>query len=204
MTIEERKGIVSVKSGFCPPSLIIDSADWKLLTTNCIYAWRREESWMYIGSSTNGIGRILNHDLIDLNEMKSSDLVYVWYFPTFTQKRLLELELALINKLQPLYNKTGTNKGEANKKVKEERNFTLATEQLAEYLKKNKNSQVIPVSKVKGLITPRRTLYHWAKEGKHPEIFPIFGGILFIDLTKYHRVIRQDWRERRIRNLARP
>jgi hypothetical protein len=54
-----------------------------------------------------GFARILDHDRIKIRELRNTDEVVYWFFNGITRLELLTIELAVIRKFQPLYNKSG-------------------------------------------------------------------------------------------------
>ncbi len=50
-------------------------------------------------------------------------------------------------------------------------------------------SNLIRVSKAKGLLFKPQTFYKWFHLGKYPEIFVKLSGALFVDLDKLEKLI---------------
>ena len=91
----------------CPLTNVFDKIDIKIMTGSCIYGWKRGDKWLYIGSSENGLRRILdrNHGILDIPDcLYSNDKLYVWYFPWMDKKQLQNLENLIIKAYIPDYN----------------------------------------------------------------------------------------------------
>ena len=77
----------------------------------CIYGWRDENGWLYIGKSfLSGFSRITTHISEKNNqlykEIKDDYQVFIWLFPNIEESELLYLERRLIFELQPELNVT--------------------------------------------------------------------------------------------------
>lgn len=85
----------------------------------CVYAWRRGAEYLYIGSSSRGIGRLLSaHHVIDKAEkVRDSDVFEFWWFdigqpdehnvwPRAPIDQWLTFESSMIQRHKPKYNVT--------------------------------------------------------------------------------------------------
>jgi hypothetical protein len=73
---------------------------------NCVYTWRRNGTWLYIGASSCGTYRIQSHEYITTRNIKIGDAIY-FYFLDLPWEDELAQETRLINKYNPVYNING-------------------------------------------------------------------------------------------------
>jgi hypothetical protein len=87
--------------------MIFTDGSLKELTKTCIYGWKNETEWLYIGMSVTRIFRVINHDRTqDFTNIEDSDHIFLWFLPNTSKKDLREIEKELIYLLKPKYNKT--------------------------------------------------------------------------------------------------
>jgi hypothetical protein len=73
-------------------------------SSNCVYAWKRKEEWLYIGFSTHGLTRPFAHNTINhIEKVQPQDQLICWAFENKFDAQLKEMELILTHK--PKYNK---------------------------------------------------------------------------------------------------
>lgn len=72
----------------------------------CVYGWRRDGEWLYIGFSTRGIHRAMDsyHTAFGTYEVLESDSIYFWSPDNMGVERLKLLEEVLIKELKPKFN----------------------------------------------------------------------------------------------------
>lgn len=85
-------------------SAILTGGEVRNLLSRCVYAWQREEEWLYVGQTTNGVARFGNHHAITRDRLLDSDRIVLWHVATEPEALLLEAEL--IDRYSPLYNRT--------------------------------------------------------------------------------------------------
>ena len=69
----------------------------------CVYAWRRNGQWLYVGQSVRGLSRLGGHHAVSLNDILPTDELLMWHVDHAERIRL-EAELIVVNR--PLYNRT--------------------------------------------------------------------------------------------------
>ena len=74
----------------------------RLRTSSLVYAWRRDDWWLYVGATRNGFARFSGHNVI--RDIQERDLLYVWYVTNHLS--LFALERAIIGAFSPRYNKS--------------------------------------------------------------------------------------------------
>lgn len=74
--------------------------------TPCIYAWKREDTWLYIGASKCGFSRVFNnkHHIFNKLGVRDTDKILIWFFNNLTVQELFNFEALLISEYKPLYN----------------------------------------------------------------------------------------------------
>lgn len=87
----------------------------------CVYGWKRQEEWLYIGFSTRGLMRLLeqNHNAFGTFKLEDADEIYIWSPDNISIERLKLIEEALIKELQPTLNRDLT-KHKNRKSIKRE------------------------------------------------------------------------------------
>lgn len=75
----------------------------KLKSHAFVYAWKRDDQWLYAGCTHSGFSRIETHNII--KDIQEKDCLYIWY-PS-NRMFLLKYEKLVIDELQPYYNKRG-------------------------------------------------------------------------------------------------
>lgn len=70
----------------------------------CLYAWKRKDQWLYIGSSQNGTYRLRGHHIINKVSFQEGDVINVYFLNTISDEELQWHEYNLIEKYRPLYN----------------------------------------------------------------------------------------------------
>ena len=93
------------------PDTEIDGLSFNTWCGSCVYAWKRGDRYLYIGSSSRGLSRPLCHSVIGVAErVQDSDIVEAWFFeeeyPESGLPQFLLFEAAMINRHRPLYNVT--------------------------------------------------------------------------------------------------
>lgn len=102
-----------------PPDVSIVAQSVLPYLDYCVYAWKRGDEYLYIGSGGRGICRLLGgHHVIDKAEdVQDSDVFEFWWFdmgkpdeegfwPNEPLTKWLEFESAMIRKHRPRYNVT--------------------------------------------------------------------------------------------------
>ena len=69
----------------------------------CVYAWRRNGEWLYVGKSVNGLGRLGNHQVIGACRVRPHDDLLIFRVAKIDD--LAPLEANLIKANRPRYNK---------------------------------------------------------------------------------------------------
>jgi Nuclease subunit of the excinuclease complex len=77
---------------------------FRRFTSNIVYIWKRAEHILYVGSSQNGLHRVLNgkHHVIGIKHIQDDDVFEIRYCSSIENAR--ELEQKLIDEYRPLYN----------------------------------------------------------------------------------------------------
>ena len=72
--------------------------------TPAVYAWKRGDKWLYIGSTYCGMNRLTDtkHDVLSKQEIRATDTILIMYNLTLFQARRLESKL--IKEHKPKYN----------------------------------------------------------------------------------------------------
>lgn len=92
---------------FKKPNLKLSGAKWKTLITPCIYAWKRESEFLYIGASSTGVARALfQHHVIGKREPVRSGDEFLFIFGE--PPEIFIKESQLIEKFKPKYNVAAT------------------------------------------------------------------------------------------------
>lgn len=100
---------------------------WSIFTRPCIYGWSRYQvGFLYIGSSMNGIGRVLckEHHVIGIRDaVLPGDTISLFFPPIKDEKELRNVEKLYIRRLNPAYNtiRYSTVESMENELVEEER-----------------------------------------------------------------------------------
>lgn len=82
------------------PDRIIPGTDYREAKRELVYAWKRGNEYLYIGSTSSGYGRFLNHNVLDIfDTVLDSDEIHVWY-----PDDIILFEQILIKKFQPKFN----------------------------------------------------------------------------------------------------
>jgi len=104
-------------SGNC---LVLTGEKYNSYLVPCIYGWRDEDNWLYIGKSVCGAFNRLTAHRYDKKEINDSCQIFIWFFPEVSDMQLHLLEKQLIWELNPLYNKVGTPRiAERNRLIRE-------------------------------------------------------------------------------------
>lgn len=85
----------------------LSGREFKIATGPCLYGWKRGQSWLYIGQSSNGLKRIMDkrHQALGVHPIEDDDQIFIWHLPRAKNKHILLLiEEALIGYYKPLYN----------------------------------------------------------------------------------------------------
>jgi hypothetical protein len=84
--------------------LAISGSVYNKYNSNCVYAWKRGDEWLYVGTSSKGLSRLFGHTTIDIVEkVQDNDEIIVWLHEDSFQAQLDEVELIL--KYTPKHNK---------------------------------------------------------------------------------------------------
>jgi len=88
----------------------IDVDTWIGLTRTCVYAWVRDNKFLYIGSSARGIIRLENHLVVGrVEDFEPNDrLLFTWVDSLHDAR---QLEKKLIVKYKPKWNGSFTGRG---------------------------------------------------------------------------------------------
>lgn len=81
----------------------------------CIYGWKNDKGWLYIGKSLFGLLRILQH--ATNGKISDNDIIFIWFLPNTTDDELKKVEKILLVELQPKYNGTNTKKNKTYKGI---------------------------------------------------------------------------------------
>ena len=80
---------------------------------DCIYAWKRDGKYLYIGASTRGLNRPLCHSVIDtVEDVRDGDSIELWFFEGLEHPKnggtypLYVMEREMIRRHRPPYNIT--------------------------------------------------------------------------------------------------
>lgn len=76
------------------------------LRTPCLYTWRRNGQWLYVGASMHGTKRLNQHHIINIASFIPGDIINIFIMSMpITWDELQTKEYYLIKKHKPLYNK---------------------------------------------------------------------------------------------------
>ena len=78
------------------PTIIIPGSTFK----NIVYAWYREGECLYVGSSSRGLARLLNHETV--RRIRDTDEIKIWAM--LNTGSMAQKELELILELKPKFN----------------------------------------------------------------------------------------------------
>jgi excinuclease UvrABC nuclease subunit len=83
----------------------ITGKDFRTYKTPVVYAWKRGNEWLYVGSSHRGLQRVVDskHHALHQAEMHDTDEILMMYQLTPQQARTLEVYLIRTHK--PRYNR---------------------------------------------------------------------------------------------------
>lgn len=92
-----------------PDGMSLSGTMLKTFSRPCIYAWKNEKEWLYVGKSTRGLFRLFTHTSEKYGSgIKQAPLeedhIFVWFFPDITEEELTDLERVVILILKPVYN----------------------------------------------------------------------------------------------------
>lgn len=101
-----------------------DAVPLKEFFRPCVYGFRRNGAIVYIGSSRQGLARLVNHHAIIVTDFCAGDELLIWRHPNDDVNALRAREKELILELRPLLNNAFLGKGNnsyiADRKVKNE------------------------------------------------------------------------------------
>lgn len=83
------------------------SENYEKSVGNCIYTWKRNGIWLYIGASKKGTHRLHDHHVINPDLIIPDKDTITFYFiePSLTREDMIEQENRLIKKYQPFFNR---------------------------------------------------------------------------------------------------
>ena len=83
--------------------LVLGAVNLMALLDHCTYAWRRGDKYLYVGATSNALGRLSHHNMIGIAEpLQPSDTIEVW---THLDYRLAQAhEIYMIETFEPKYN----------------------------------------------------------------------------------------------------
>jgi len=197
-------------------TILLSGHDYFDYLTPCIYGWRRLEEWLYIGSSTFGLRRVLtpHHAINKVEPVLLIDKIYIWQFPDIAWDKLAQIENELIYALKPKHNKETCEK--EKKITKKEVEILLRqtkkdeikreVEELLNFDKEIKKPENFPIEipkerpifgsyiKVKNLpesfpIT-KGTLYNWSADKKYKNLFLLADKSLYIDIQVFEMLVK--------------
>lgn len=85
------------------PDKVLSFRDVDSMSVACVYAWKRENDYLYIGSTENLLQRISNHHIIGkADQFRSTDSIEIWI--TSEDDLGIDLEYTLIQEFRPKYN----------------------------------------------------------------------------------------------------
>lgn len=86
------------------PNATYRYADISRMRRPCVYAWRRDGEWLYVGTTGAGVARFLGqHHVIGVRDpLQARDEIVVWFSRTASDRN--KLEASLIAEHQPKYN----------------------------------------------------------------------------------------------------
>ena len=84
------------KGDYLPDSILSGQT---ILSANgpCVYAWVRDEKFLYIGQSIQLFHRLANHNMVNTpaNPMLPTDKLLIWHFKDKKQATLREMEMIM-------------------------------------------------------------------------------------------------------------
>lgn len=82
----------------------VSGDEFNLYNTPCVYAWKRGDEWLYVGTSNRGICRLYSHTTIGkIEPVQTNDTIVLWFYKNPVQAMMNEAELIIVH--QPKYNK---------------------------------------------------------------------------------------------------
>lgn len=91
-----------------------DAVPLKEFFRPCVYGFKRSGSIVYIGSSRQGLARLINHHAIVISDFSSGDELLIWRHPNDDIAALRAREKELILELRPLLNNALLGKGNSS------------------------------------------------------------------------------------------
>lgn len=86
------------------PSQTLEITEW---LRPCVYAWKREDRYLYIGKSMRGVARPFgSHEIVKrFGAFEIGDKLELWHIEGNSARSISRLECDLISALQPFYNR---------------------------------------------------------------------------------------------------
>lgn len=86
-----------------PPVTMWSGAELRMLRNAIVCAWSRQGRILYVGSSTNGLGRFSYHNIIGrVEKLLPPDDILIWSFPNIKEAKIFEEQLIIHS--NPKYN----------------------------------------------------------------------------------------------------
>ena len=85
-----------------PTTRVVTGEQLREWTRPCVYAWRRDGKWLYVGQSARGLARLWSHHVLKYDAILPTDEILLWHVDHYERMRL-EAELIFVNR--PLYNR---------------------------------------------------------------------------------------------------